>query len=310
MLQFIALLLITTGIYAILALGQNLITGYTGMLSLCHAAFFAIGAYTTAIGTTMLGLNFWVTLPFAAIFAGVGGLIIGLPTLRLKGDYLAIATLGYGEIVRQVLNNWDSVTRGPNGIFGIPMISIFGITFNPYAKWAFLVLVWIFVLVVYLLLRQLTRSRMGMALEAIREDEIAASAMGINVTRYKVVAFIIGAMTAGVAGTLYASFNLTVSPNQFLFMNSIIVLCMVVLGGMGNHLGVLVGAFLVILAQELPRLFNLPPEVNQIVFGLILVLMIRFRPQGLFPGKRNGASFGSLIQSLIPKSKESRGGKA
>ncbi len=308
MLQFIALLLITTGIYSILALGQNLITGYTGMLSLCHAGFFAVGAYVTAIGTTMIGVDYWVTLPFAIIFAGIAGLIIGLPTLRLKGDYLAIATLGFGEIIRQVLNNWDSVTRGPNGIFGIPPIAIFGYVFNPYTKWAFMVLVWVFVLVTYLLLRKLTRSRMGRALEAIREDEIAASSMGIHVTRYKVIAFAIGAMTAGAAGTLYASFNLTVSPNQFLFMNSIIVLCMVVLGGMGNHAGVLIGAFLVILAQELPRLLNMPPEINQIVFGLILVLMIRFRPQGLFPSKRNSkSSLGALIQGLVPKK---QGGKA
>ncbi len=307
MVHFIALLLITTGIYAILALGQNLITGYTGMLSLCHAAFFAIGAYTTAIGTTMLGLNYWVTLPFAAVFAGIGGLVIGLPTLRLKGDYLAIATLGFGEIVRQILNNWDSVTRGPNGIFGIPPISLFGFVFNPYAKWAFMVLVWVFVVITYILLKKLTNSRMGMALEAIREDEIAASAMGINVTRYKVIAFVVGAMTAGVAGTLYASFNLTVSPNQFLFMNSIIVLCMVVLGGMGNHIGVLIGAFLVILAQELPRLFNMPPEFNQIIFGLILVLMIRFRPQGLFPSKRNMGNRKSFLDMVLPKKK---GGEA
>ncbi len=307
MVHFIALLLITTGIYAILALGQNLITGYTGMLSLCHAAFFAIGAYTTAIGTTMLGFNYWVTLPFAAIFAGIGGLIIGLPTLRLKGDYLAIATLGFGEIVRQILNNWDSVTRGPNGIFGIPPISLFGFIFNPYQKWAFMVLVWVFVVITYILLKKLTDSRMGMALEAIREDEIAASAMGINVTRYKIIAFVVGAMTAGVAGTLYASFNLTVSPNQFLFMNSIIVLCMVVLGGMGNHVGVLIGAFLVILAQELPRLFNMPPEFNQIIFGLILVLMIRFRPQGLFPSKRNSGNSQSFLSMILPKKK---GGEA
>ena len=158
-----------------MAVGQNLITGYVGLLSLTQAGFFAIGSYATAILSVTYGWNFWMTLPVAAILAGFFGFLIGLPTLRLKGDYLAIATLGFGEIVRNILNNWDKLTNGPMGIQRIPMISIFGMRVSPYAKWGFLILVWVFVVIAYLLFERLARSRIGRALEAIREDEIAAS---------------------------------------------------------------------------------------------------------------------------------------
>ncbi len=190
MLNFILLILIYTGIYALMAIGQNLITGYVGLLSLTQAGFFAIGSYATAILSVTYGWNFWLTIPVAAFLSGIFGLLIGLPTLRLKGDYLAIATLGFGEIVRNILNNWDSVTKGPMGIQKIPMISLLGVKISPYTKWGFLVLVWIFVAVFYFLFENLAKSRIGRALEAIREDEIAASSMGINVTRYTVWTFI------------------------------------------------------------------------------------------------------------------------
>lgn len=285
MLNFLLLILIYTGLYSILALGQNIITGYTGLLSLCQAGFFAIGSYVTAILSVTYGVNFWLTIPLAGIMAALAGGLIGLPTLRLKGDYLAIATLGFGEIIRNVLLNWDSVTRGPMGINGIPMPSIFGITINPYRKWGFLVLVWIFVTLFYVLLTRLTRSRMGRALEAIREDEIAAYAMGINTTRYKVWAFMVGAFVAGCAGSLQATFTLSVSPNTYTFMVSVMVLCMVVLGGMGNHKAVILGALIIQLAAEFPRLLGIsstvPPQFKQIVFGLILVIMMIYRPQGI-----------------------------
>jgi branched-chain amino acid transport system permease protein len=285
MLNFLLLILIYTGLYAMLALGQNMITGYTGMLSLCQAGFFAIGSYVTAILTVNYGFNFWLTIPIAGLLAAVSGLLVGLPTLRLKGDYLAIATLGFGEIIRNVLLNWDSLTRGPMGINGIPMPSIFGITINPYQKWGYLVLVWLFVGFFFLLLRRLTRSRMGRALEAIREDEIAAFAMGIHVTKYKVWAFIVGAFVAGSAGSLQAAFTLSVTPNTFTFMVSVMVLCMVVLGGMGNHKAVIFGALIIQLAAEFPRLLGIsstvPPQFKQILFGLVLVIMMIYRPQGI-----------------------------
>lgn len=296
MLNFILLIMIYTGIYALMAVGQNLITGYVGLLSLTQAGFFAIGSYATAILSVTYGWSFWLTIPFAAILAGFFGLLIGLPTLRLKGDYLAIATLGFGEIVRNILNNWDSLTNGPMGIQRIPMVTLFGFTISPYAKWGFLVMVWIFVLVAYLLFQRLAKSRIGRALEAIREDEIAASSMGINTTSYKVWAFVLGAAVAGVAGSLQAEFILSVTPGAFTFMVSIMVLCMVVLGGMGNFKAVILGAFLIQFVSYFPQLVGLsnviPPQFKQVLFGLILVIMMIWRPQGILGREQRSAPKG------------------
>lgn len=304
MLNFILLIMIYTGIYALMAIGQNLITGYVGLLSLTQAGFFAIGSYATAILSVTYGWNFWLTIPFAAILAGFFGLLIGLPTLRLKGDYLAIATLGFGEIVRNILNNWDSLTNGPMGIQRIPMVTLFGVTISPYAKWGFLVMVWIFVFVAYLLFQRLAKSRIGRALEAIREDEIAASSMGINTTSYKVWAFVLGAAVAGVAGSLQAEFILSVTPGAFTFMVSIMVLCMVVLGGMGNFKAVILGAFLIQFVSYFPQLVGLsnviPPQFKQVLFGLILVIMMIWRPQGILGREQRSA----------PKRLFSRGGRS
>jgi branched-chain amino acid transport system permease protein len=285
MFNFFLLILIYSGIYALMALGQNIITGYGGLLSLTQAGFFAIGSYATAILTTRFGWSFWATLPAALILSAFFGLLIGLPTLRLKGDYLAIATLGFGEIVRNVLNNWDSVTRGPMGIQRIPMPDLFGFTINPYKKYAFLVMVFIFVGIAYFILQRLARSRMGRALSAVREDEIAAQSMGINITTYKVFAFILGASVAGLAGSLQAVFSLSVTPGTYTFMVSVMVLCMVVLGGMGNFKASILGAFIIQLISYFPQLTGLssviPPQFKQILFGLILVVMMIWRPQGL-----------------------------
>ncbi len=292
MINFILLILIYTGIYALMAIGQNLITGYVGLLSLTQAGFFAIGSYVTAILSVTYGIDFWITVPLAGILAALFGVVIGLPTLRLSGDYLAIATLGFGEIVRNILNNWDKLTNGPMGIQGIPMIKIFGAKISPYAKWGFLVIVWIFVLVAYILFERLASSRMGRALEAVREDEIAASSMGINTTRYKVWAFALGAGIAGVAGSLQSTFILSVSPGVFTFMVSIMVLCMVVLGGMGNFAAVILGAFIIQFISYFPQLVGLsnviPPQFKQVLFGLILVVMMIWRPQGILGRKTRG----------------------
>ncbi len=285
MLNFMLLILIYTGIYALMAMGQNVITGYVGLLSLTQAGFFAIGSYTTAILSVNFGWNFWLTVPLAGIIAALFGVLIGLPTLRLKGDYLAIATLGFGEIVRNVLNNWDSLTRGPMGIQRIPMVTILGYRISPYTKYSFMIMVWIFVLVGYLLFDRLAKSRMGRALEAIREDEIAASSMGINTTKYKVWAFALGAFAAGIAGSLEAVFTLSVTPGSFTFMVSIMVLCMVVLGGMGNFKAVVLGAFIIQFISYFPQLVGLsnviPPQFRQVLFGVILVVMMIWRPQGI-----------------------------
>ncbi len=291
MFNFFLLILIYAGIYALMALGQNIITGYGGMLSLTQAGFFAIGSYATAILATRFGWSFWATLPVAALMSAFFGLLIGLPTLRLKGDYLAIATLGFGEIVRNVLNNWDSLTNGPMGIQKIPMPNLFGYTINPYRKYAFLFMLIVTVVVAYYLFQRLARSRMGRALTAVREDEIAAQSMGINITKYKVYAFILGASVAGIAGSFQAVFTLSVTPGTYTFMVSIMVLCMVVLGGMGNFKASILGAFIIQLISYLPQLTGLssviPPQFKQILFGLILVVMMIWRPQGLLGRESN-----------------------
>lgn len=318
--SFFLLILIYTGIYALMAIGQNLITGYGGMLALCQAGFFAIGSYATAILSVTYGWNFWMTLPVAAIISGLCGLLIGLPTLRLKGDYLAIATLGFGEIVRNVLNNWDALTRGPMGIQKIPMIKIGDLTFNPYTKTAFLILVWVVLIVSYVLYKRLARSRMGRALSAVREDEIAASSMGINTTKYKVWAFVLGAAIAGVAGSFQASFTLSVTPGVFTFMVSVMVLCMVVLGGMGNFFACIIGAFIIQFISYFPQLTGLssviPPEFKQILFGLILVVMMIWRPQGIvgrekfsYDGNRKWySSFEDVYNKIISPFQKKKGG--
>ncbi|MHC1691958.1 MAG: branched-chain amino acid ABC transporter permease [Sphaerochaetaceae bacterium] len=305
MVSFILLILIYTGIYALMAMGQNVITGYVGLLSLCQAGFFAIGSYVTAILTTSAGWNFWLTVPLAGLIAALFGVLIGLPTLRLKGDYLAIATLGFGEIVRNILNNWDSLTNGPMGIQKIPMVRFFGMTISPYRKWGFLIMVWMFVAVGYLLFKRLAKSRMGRALEAIREDEIAASSMGINTTKYKVWAFALGAFSAGIAGSLQAVFTLSVTPGTFTFMVSIMVLCMVVLGGMGNFKAVVLGAFIIQFISYFPQLVGLsnviPPQFKQVLFGLILVVMMIWRPQGILGREVRGHFGDGGKASALPK---------
>ncbi len=306
MLNFFLLILIYTCIYAFMSLGQNLITGYTGMLSLCGAGFFAVGSYTTAVLTTKLGWSFWASIPVAALLCALLGVLIGLPTLRLKGDYLAIATLGFAEIVRTVINNWDSLTNGPMGIQRIPIITLFGHQISPYNKWAFLLLEIILLAFCYLLLERLASSRMGRALEAIREDEIASSSLGINVTKYKVASFALGAAVTGLAGCLQAEFVLSVSPGTYVFMVSIMVLCTVVLGGMGNFKAVILGAFIIQFISYFPQLTGLsnviPAQAKQIIFGLILVVMMIYRPQGILGRKkRNNSSFEKAYYKGVEK---------
>jgi branched-chain amino acid transport system permease protein len=259
------------------------------MLALGHAAFFAIGAYTMAIGLT-LGWDFWACFLLAGALSTAAGVLIGLPTLRLSGDYLAIATLGFGEITRNVILNWDSLTRGPLGISNIPAARLFGIELSLDNRLFFILVIWAYVALVFFIMRHINRSRFGLALDAVREDEIAATAMGINVTKYKVVSFAIGAFFAGQAGTFWSIFNGAVNPASFDFMMSVMILAMVVLGGMGNPVGAVVGAVLIQLIAELPRLLGISsiisPQARQIVFGLVLVLMMIYRPQGLLVRRR------------------------
>ncbi|MDD6956977.1 MAG: branched-chain amino acid ABC transporter permease [Spirochaetales bacterium] len=331
MVNFILLILIYTVIYSFMALGQNVITGYGGMLSLCQAGFFAIGSYTTGILTVKCGWGFWPTMFVGMFIAIVLGILIGIPTLRLKGDYLAIVTLGVGEIIKNVINNWISLTNGPMGIQRIPMVKVFGFKVNPYNnKFGFLLLSLCILLLCALFLHRFIRTRNGRALEAVREDELASLSSGINSTVYKVMAFAIGACLASIGGSLYSVLTLSISPGTYTFMMSVMVLCMVVLGGMGNLLGVILGAFIIQLISYLPELTGLsrviPPQCKEILFGVILVVMMIFRPEGLLGRPKRQTNFMSdskgtvllykakhvcsNISSLFSNIKKGKGGKA
>ena len=301
MLNFFQLILIYAGVYAIMAIGQNCITGYTGMLSLCHAGFFCIGSYATAIMCKIFGLSFWLSLPAAAIVSGIIGFLIGVPTLRLKGDYLCIATLGLGEIIRNVATNLN-----PVGISQIPRAELFGYVFMSSNKWAFIILIWAFVLIFYLLFQRLLHSRIGRAMTAVREDEVAAASNGIDVTKYKIVSFVLGAAVGGIAGCFQTAYTLTVSPASYTFMVSVMVLCTVVLGGMGNGKAVILGAVIIQFISYFPQLTGLtnviPAQAKQMIFGLILVVMMVWRPQGILG--RDRFRYGSARRPLFAKKKE------
>lgn len=265
-----------TGMYIILALGLNIIVGQAGLLNLGYVAFYAIGAYTYAILSTSFGIGFWPGLVAGALSSACFAVLLGLPTLRLRGDYFAIVTLGLGEITRIILNNWDSVTGGPNGISRIPRPAVAGYTLHSTMDFYYLILG--MVLVAVFTMRRLVVSRIGRAWIAIREDELAAESMGIDTFRLKLLAFVLGSMWAGVAGVFFAAKMAFVSPESFTFFESVLILCMVVLGGMGSIGGIILGAFLLIMLPEVFRDFQ---DYRMLAFGAALVLMMTFRPQGL-----------------------------
>ncbi|MEW5746636.1 MAG: branched-chain amino acid ABC transporter permease [Nitrospirota bacterium] len=268
--------LIVAGIYILLALGLNVIVGFTGLLNLGFAAFYAIGAYTYALLNTKMGLGFWPSLPLAAAAAALAGLLVAVPALRLRGDYLAIVTLGFGEILRLVLNNWDSLTNGPNGIGGIAPPSLAGFSLGTLNAYYYVVLLFVFLGIV--VIGRVERSRIGRAWVAIRENEIAAASMGINTTRYKLYAFAFGTFWAGIAGTLFSAKMRFISPESFTFMESIMVLSMIILGGIGTIHGAVLGAFLLVVLPEVLREVQV---YRMLLLGIGLVLLMIFRPQGL-----------------------------
>lgn len=277
-------------LYTVLAQGLNILTGYTGQVSLGNAGFYAIGAYTSAILTTFHNWPFWGSLVLAFIISGSIGLLLGIPTLRLRGSYLSIVTLGFGEIVRLVILNWDKVTRGTLGIRSIPSPRIFGFELTLENSGMYYLMLVILILVVSACYC-IVHSKIGRAFESIREDELVATIMGINTTNYKVLAFVISASISGIAGAFYASFSHYIDATIFSFDASIEMLSIVILGGMGTIGGVIVGAILLISAPELLRFLN---EYRFVMYGLILVMMMRFRPQGLFGGR-------SLLPYSLPK---------
>ncbi len=269
--------LVTAGIFMLLALGLNVIVGSAGILNLGYAALFAIGAYTYALVNIHLHIPFWIGLWVSAFSAAFFGMILAFPAIRLTGDYIAMVTLGTGEIVRIMLNNLDPITGGPNGLLGIehPTLWIydFGVHSTPYYFLIFALLI-----LIIFILKRIESSRLGRAWIALREDELAASCMGINPVWAKLSAFGIGGFIAGIAGSIFAAKQGTISPDSFDFVVSVTVLAMIVLGGLGKISGVITGALALSLLPELLRGFDL---YRMLLFGLAMIIIMLFRPQGI-----------------------------
>lgn len=280
------------GIYALLGLSLNIVLGEVGLFDLGHAGFYAIGAYTTAILNTKFGIPILVLLPVSALAAGFFAYIVCSPIIHLRGDYLCIVTIGIGEIVRiALINNPFDLTGGPNGVFGIDFPSL-GSFFVIDSSIKYYFLIWIVVALSIFGLIRLQQSRIGRAWNCIREDEVAAGANGIDVRYYKLLAFVLGAALAGVAGNLYASKLMCVSPESFTFWESCLMFCIVLIGGMGSIPGVLIGAAFISLFPEIFRPFAM---YRMLVFGTVMILMMMFRPGGVWPRKRGGVEFKSIL---------------
>jgi branched-chain amino acid transport system permease protein len=289
---------ITILIYLMLAWGLNIVVGLAGLLDLGYVAFYAVGAYTYALTSTHWGWSFWGALPLSGLLAASFGLLLGFPVLRLRGDYLAIVTMGFGEIIRIVLLNWVDFSGGPNGINNIPRVGFFGHPFLPHGRNGetsfaelfgidfsplhrqifFFYLILALALVVNIFTLRIRRLPVGRAWEALREDEIACRALGINPTNTKLTAFSIGAMFAGFAGAFFATKQAFVSPESFTFLESAMILAIVVLGGMGSQLGVALAAILVI---GLTEGFRELEAYRMVVFGLGMVAIMIWKPTGL-----------------------------
>lgn len=267
--------------YTVLCLGLNIVVGYAGLLDLGYAAFFAVGAYTTGILTSQFGINFWLTIPVAVCCSMLAGIIIGGPTLRLRSDYLAIVTLGFGEIVRIAARNLE-ITGGASGLIGIERPSFFGIELSgiTHFYYVFLVLAIIACFVSY----RLQHSRLGRAWQYVREDEDAAEAMGIGRVSVKLSAYVIGAVFGGVAGCFFAAKMTAISPETFMFSQSVLILLGVVLGGMGKIPGVMVGAFALVL---FPEVFRGIGPMRMLVFGIVMLVIMLYRPEGIWPRGRS-----------------------
>ncbi len=270
-------------IYICLGLGLNIVIGLAGLLDLGYIAFYGVGAYTYALMSLHFGLSFWICLPIAGLFAAIAGCIIGYPTLRMRGDYLAIVTLGFGEIVRLILNNWMELTNGPNGILSIPRPELFGYNFKSLSSLYYVILV--IAVITIISVYRLNFSRIGRAWEAIREDETAAELMGVNTFLLKLLAYATGATFAGFAGAFFAARMKFVGPESFTFLESAMVLAMVVLGGMGSIPGVILGVLALVALPEVFREFEL---YRMLVFGGVMTLMMLIRPAGIWPASRVG----------------------
>lgn len=286
--EYLLHILVIAGIYVILTLGLNLIVGYTGLPALGHAAFSCLGAYTSSLLALNMGLSPWIGLLIGACVAALSGIIIGYPAVRLKGDYLALATFGLGVIVYSIAKNWVSLTRGPMGLPGIPGFSIFA--FQLSEIWSYLLLVLIFAIISLFVIKRIVNSPFGRILRSIREDEIASEALGKDTTKHKLLVFIIGAFFAGIAGSLYAHYITFIDPSSFTVLESITILLMVIFGGMGSISGAIVGAVILVVFPELLRFLGMPSSIaapmRQMIYGLLLVVLMIKRPQGIMGAYR------------------------
>ncbi len=289
-------------IYVLLGLGLNVVVGLAGLLDLGFVAFYAVGAYSYALGSEYLGLGFWTALPFAAVLAASFGAILGFPVLRMHGDYLAIVTLGFGEIIRLILNNWTAFTGGPNGA-SAPLPTLFGLEFSRRAKqggtpfhdyfgldystiYRYILIYLVLFLVVCVMTMVVVRLRqmpIGRAWEALREDETACRSLGINHVVVKLSAFSMGAMVGGLAGVFFAAYQGFINPSSFTFFESALILAIVVLGGLGSVVGVIIAAVVLTILPELLREFS---DYRVLIFGMSMVLMMIWRPRGLLPQRR------------------------
>ncbi|AEC19714.1 leucine/isoleucine/valine transporter permease subunit [Pusillimonas sp. T7-7] len=290
-------------IYVMLGLGLNIVVGFAGLLDLGFVGFYAVGAYTYALLYHWAGWGFWEALPFAGGMSALFGFLLGFPVLRLRGDYLAIVTLGFGEIIRLLLINLYTLTGGPDGISGVPKPTVFGFpmarrapegvtTFHELVGWNYDtqdVIIFLYLMALCLALitlfvsNRVIRMPIGRAWEALREDEIACRSLGLNPTRIKLSAFTMGAMFAGFGGAFFAARQGLVNPESFTFIESALILAIVVLGGMGSQVGVILAAIILTVVPEIAREFA---EYRMLIFGLVMVLMMMWRPQGLLPVKR------------------------
>ncbi len=287
-------IIITALIYVMLGLGLNIVVGLAGLLDLGYVAFYAVGAYAYALLNYHFGFTFWMVLPIGALLGAFFGIVLGFPVLRLRGDYLAIVTLGFGEIIRIILENWNEFSFGPSGIANIPRPSFFGIELSLHgaAVYMYYIVVVLCLLTIFVV-KRLQDSRIGRAWIALREDEIACQAMGIDKAKTKLTAFALGATWAGMGGVVFAAKTTFVNPASFTIWESIIILCIVVLGGMGSVIGVILGALVLILLPEYLRAFS---EYRMLMFGALLVVMMVFRPGGIVSDVRKTYKYEGKVQ--------------
>ena len=279
----------TALIYVILGLGLNIVVGLAGLLDLGYVAFYAVGAYSYALLNVHFGMGFWACLPIGAGLAMLFGIVLGFPVLRLRGDYLAIVTLGFGEIIRLILENWNEFSFGPSGIANIPRPGFFGIKMSIHQSLIYIYFIMVaMVIFTIFVVRRLQDSRIGRAWIALREDEVACQATGIDKTKTKLSAFALGATWAGMGGVVFAAKTTFINPASFTIWESIMILCIVVLGGMGSIVGVIFGAGILILLPEYLRAFS---EYRMLMFAAALVLMMVFRPHGIISAVRRTYKF-------------------